>query len=570
MIKKHKKFFLFLLTIIILVTSSKCFKNVLHRNLKKKLQKNILNQEVMVKCKNESFYGIEMETFTGIKYYSFLGIPFASPPIEELRFKPPEPFNFTQRRWNARFERSPCLQFHLESKKWNTKRLIFNNLALGKEDCLYLNVYTPRLPKNYFNEKLLPVMVWIHGGGFLIGGGEQSRYNPDHFINENVIMISLNYRLGAFGFLTTGNKKAPGNNGLRDQVMALKWINERVKSFGGDPKKVTIFGQSAGAASISYLIQAEHAKGLFCRAIMQSGTSLCPWALSRDVCPKEKYKRFKKLSSKKILETSMKETIQTLALRNPLNGFSYAPVAENNHSDSLFYGKSHEKLKNCDIINQVPILLGINAREEDTIATKMHFLEKISFFLFTIKLRFNRIIKDVVPIDMNLDENKCNKDQISYLIKNHYNITKKGFTPNLMRFIGDNIFVKPIMEFAKLYSHCNKGKNTFLYEFVYDSHGVGHGDELPYFFKPNKNDSVYFISKRLIKMWTNFAKTGNPTPFKDPLLQNIRWPSTSEYNNFAYLEIGNDLSIQNNSRTYDLTFWNDLYEKCGTPPFDTY
>lgn len=125
-------------------------------------------------------------------------------------------------------------------------------------------------------------MFWIHGGAFSFGSGNAFLYGPDYLIPEGVVLVTMNYRLGPLGFLSVEDDEAPGNNGLKDQVLALKWVKENIAAFGGDPAKVTIFGQSAGAASVHLLMLSPMAKNLFRNAIAQSGVAVNPWVLSDD------------------------------------------------------------------------------------------------------------------------------------------------------------------------------------------------------------------------------------------------------------------------------------------------
>lgn len=144
------------------------------------------------------------------------------------------------------------------------------------EDCLTLNVYTKSLTGNR------PVMVWIFGGGFFSGSGNDLVYGPDYLVNEDVIVVTINYRLAALGFLSTNDNNAPGNYGLKDCVLALKWVQKNIAQFGGDPTQVTIFGESAGGAAVHHLILSPAASGLFAKAISQSGSALCPWAFDEE------------------------------------------------------------------------------------------------------------------------------------------------------------------------------------------------------------------------------------------------------------------------------------------------
>lgn len=159
----------------------------------------------------------------------------------------------------------------------------FNNIyqrVLGEEDCLYANVYT----KSVQPATLLPVMVYIHGGAFCRGSAGTDMYGPDWLIQKDIVLVSFNYRLGAFGFLSVNDPKAqvPGNAGLKDQSLAMKWIKQNVQFFGGDPNNITLFGESAGGCSVHYHLLSSMSKNLFHRAIVQSGTALNNWSVAPD------------------------------------------------------------------------------------------------------------------------------------------------------------------------------------------------------------------------------------------------------------------------------------------------
>nr|KAG5703237.1 hypothetical protein BaRGS_034148 [Batillaria attramentaria] len=143
------------------------------------------------------------------------------------------------------------------------------------EDCLYLNVYSPKPPAD---GSKLPVMVYIHGGAFDQGSGNM--YDGTQLAKRGVVVVTINYRLDVLGFLCTEDGSSLGNYGLMDQIKALEWVRDSISAFNGDPNDVTIFGESAGGASVSLLILARQARGLFQKGIMESGVSLCPWAVS--------------------------------------------------------------------------------------------------------------------------------------------------------------------------------------------------------------------------------------------------------------------------------------------------
>lgn len=199
----------------------------------------------------------------------FRGIPYAAPPVGELRWKPPAKAKSWRGVRDAKALGHNCMQHQPYSD--------IDPFAAGvSEDCLYLNVYTKSLDAHASQ----PVLVWIHGGGFWAGFGGEERHNGVPLALKGAVVVTLNYRLGAFGFLAhpafagESSNHAAGNYGLLDQIEALKWVKRNIAQFGGDPSRVTIFGESAGGMSVGSLIASPLAKGLFQRAILESGTGV--------------------------------------------------------------------------------------------------------------------------------------------------------------------------------------------------------------------------------------------------------------------------------------------------------
>ncbi len=197
----------------------------------------------------------------------FRGIPFAAPPVGELRFAPPQ----APERWN---EPLSAERFGPSAPQNPSvlEQMLGGSDVTYDEDCLRLNVWTPGC-----DDARRPVLVWIHGGGFLTGSGSIPWYDGTHLAERDVVVVTLNYRLGALGFLHLEDLGAglegSGNAGLLDQVAALRWVRDNIAAFGGDPANVTVFGESAGAMSIGTLLGTPAADGLFTRAILQSGAS---------------------------------------------------------------------------------------------------------------------------------------------------------------------------------------------------------------------------------------------------------------------------------------------------------
>ncbi|MEO7019791.1 MAG: carboxylesterase/lipase family protein [Ktedonobacteraceae bacterium] len=204
------------------------------------------------------------------------GIPYAQPPIEKLRFHVPQaPEAWSGVRDASKFGAvAPQDVAHLSGLTQTLQGETTSEQAPISEDCLYLNIWSPRA-----DEKKRPVMVWIHGGAFIIGSGSQPDYDGTSFAQQgDVVVVTLNYRLGVLGFLQLGDfagaeYASAGNLGLLDQIAALKWVRENIAVFGGDPNNVTIFGESAGAMSIGALLAMPASKGLFQKAILESGAA---------------------------------------------------------------------------------------------------------------------------------------------------------------------------------------------------------------------------------------------------------------------------------------------------------
>jgi para-nitrobenzyl esterase len=191
--------------------------------------------------------------------FLFRGIPFAAPPVEDLRWKPPQPVIPWKGVRDTTAQPASCVQ---NDQGWN-----YSDYAIGKEDCLTLDVRTPSMSGK------LPVLVWIHGGSNRVGGPNDIVLSD---VGKQVVIVGVRYRLGIFGFLShpalTAEQGASGNYGIMDQIAALRWVHDNIGKFGGDPNNVTIAGESAGSQDVSLLLAAPAARGLFEKAIMESGT----------------------------------------------------------------------------------------------------------------------------------------------------------------------------------------------------------------------------------------------------------------------------------------------------------
>ncbi|XP_030756467.1 pyrethroid hydrolase Ces2e-like [Sitophilus oryzae] len=535
---------------------------------------NVNCQSPIVKISDGLIRGAVGKTVgNGQIFYAYRGIPFAKPPIGDLRFSAPVKNDPWKGILNATEDKASCVQ-----------QMDFLPLAVkGSEDCLYLNVYTKNIAGNY------PVMVWIYGGGFSIGSADYEYYAPDFLLEQDVVFVSMNYRLGVFGFLSTEDLECPGNWGIKDQVMALKWIKENIRAFGGDPEQVTIFGQSAGSVSVGYLLQSHQTKHLFHRAIMQSGSSLCIWGLttaprqiafaigsrlgistsnSRELLAKLRQVDFATL---KLVENQV--VYLAIALDNLLNGMPIGPVREPEHEGAVFTSRSHEDLKNGHF-HKVPVIVGLNSNEAKSFLGLAIGLIKPFFG------RFDLNIARLAPHD--LTNNVTKKTFAGGEIKEFY----FGDLPlpstaseDLIKFVSKNQFNRPIRETVHLMSRFT---DVYYYQFSHrgslgdfesDFDGVGHYEEINYLFanKANAQGNDKYVREKIVELWTNFAKFGDPTPLP---VANLTWPANSPLsyaNELAYyLDVGARLSLDVNPDQEDWKFYQGIYQKYGDPPFSTY
>lgn len=405
-----------------------------------------------------------------------------------------------------------------------TQRFSGTNVV-GREDCLILNVYTP-LP-TYPHP--LPVMVFIHGGGFRDGSVSPLIYGPDYLIRHGVILVTLNYRLEVLGFLCLGTKEAPGNAGLKDQVAALRWVKENIKAFGGDPDNITIFGESAGSASVGYHLVSPMSKGLFQRAIMQSGSAISPWSMNfeplktakllaqqlghRTEDPDEIYKIFKSITADELMKARVPRTEGDIVISENI----FVPCVEKDLPDveSFLIDTPYNLITKGDY-NKVPIIIGYNSAEGLMFAGKENhtMIPKLDFL-------------KALPRDLTISS-KEEKKRISDTLRRYYmgdKIISKATLSDFARFEGDSSITYPVIFTTDLLLR-NIRNPVYIYKMKYDGWmnlakivygfrkepGATHADELFYMFKVRTTLPMSFFEndfiERITELWTNFAKYG--------------------------------------------------------------
>lgn len=344
----------------------------------------VVSVDPEVETSNGKIKGYEQMSYNGKMVSTYLGIPFATPPVGNLRFKRPLPVQNWTNTLECKILPNSCPQIKFTTfvgKKGESGEEMWNYNTNASEDCLYLNVWAPKLTSG----KKLSTLVWIYGGGYIYGTSTLELYDGT-FLSAygEVIIVSINYRVGPFGFLYMGNDGAPGNAGLMDQTIALEWIYNNIENFGGSKDSITIFGESSGAASVSYLLASDLSKNYFQRAILQSASSLASWAYQEPVIA-TKYAQ----SLANIVSCGDKNTDDTVECLMHVSAddltnkawelsmthvqWPFAPTIDN-----YFINDSPREIMKTDYFANKDILLGFNT-DEGTFFLLYYLLDAINY-----------------------------------------------------------------------------------------------------------------------------------------------------------------------------------------------
>ncbi|XP_067614371.1 uncharacterized protein [Eurosta solidaginis] len=516
--------------------------------------------------------GVKRRSIYGDAFYSFERIPFARPPVEKLRYKapqPPEPWT------EVRSCTSP-------GPKPLQKHFVFQ-MTEGSEDCLYLNVYT----KNLNPQKLVPVMVWIYGGGFQFGEASRALYSPDYLLREDVVVISINYRLGPFGFLCIQDPSfdVPGNAGLKDQVMALRWVKANCERFGGDSNNITIFGDSAGGASVHFMMITEQTRGLFHKAISMSGNALSPWA----VTPQHNWPYrlavaagytgedndedvFAFLHTAKASDiVKANENLCSDAEKRERIGFSFGPVIEPYVTDHCVVPKRPVEMMRTAWSNQIPMIIGGVSNEGLLLYSETKTNPKILNELDDCRF--------VVPLELGMDREGELCKEYGLQLRKVYFGDKQPCLDTLHEYllmVSHEYFWFPI--YRTVLSRLSYATApTYLYRFDFDSkdfnhlrilscgkkmRGTCHGDDLSYLFynsvarKLKNHSREWKCIERLVSMWTHFAAESNPN--YDPEHVDL-WQPVTNAEALKCLNISDDLKVIDVPEMNKLLVWQGFF-----------
>ncbi|KAM4611444.1 neuroligin-2a isoform 4-T4 [Polymixia lowei] len=518
----------------------------------------------------------------------YLGVPYATAPIGDRRFQPPEAPGSWQEIRNATQFAPVCPQNvhgvlpEIMLPVWFTDNL---DVAAGyiqnqSEDCLYLNVYVPT-EDDIRDRRKKPVMLFIHGGSYMEGTGNMFDASVLAAYG-NVIVVTMNYRLGVLGFLSTGDQSAKGNYGLLDQIQALRWLNENIGHFGGDPERITIFGSGAGASCVNLLILSHHSEGLFQRAIAQSGTAISSWSVN-----------YQPLKYTKILARKVGCTYtETADLVDCLRRKNFRELVDQDIQPARYH-IAFGPVVDGDVVPDDPeilmqqgeflnydILIGVNQGEGLKFVDDSEDNDGIS------AAAFDYTISNFVD---NLYGYPEGKDILRETIKFMYTDWADRDNGDMRRktllaLFTDHQWVAPAVATAKL--HAEFQSPVYFYTFYHHCQtetrpewaDAAHGDEIPYVFGVpmigatdlfpcnfSKNDVM--LSAVVMTYWTNFAKTGDPnlpvpqdTKFihtKPNRFEEVIWTKFNSKDK-QYLHIGLKPRVRDNYRANKVAFWLEL------------
>ncbi len=432
----------------------------------------------------------------------YRGVPFAAPPVGDLRWRAPQP----HAKWDGV---RPSTEFGADPYQGDGK----GNVS---EDCLYLNIWTPAKSA----DERLPVLVWIYGGGFAFGSTSTPVHNGEHLARKGVVLVSINYRVGSLGFLAhpelsaESPHKVSGNYGLQDQIAGLRWVQRNIAAFGGDPAKVTIFGESAGGISVSMLCASPEAKGLFRGAISQSGGNFGP---TRPTTYPGENMRGLAAAEQAGLDYAAKAGAKNVAELRQLTPDKLPGGWGNPSSWPIVDGRvivdDQFKLYEAGRFNDVDVLIGYNSDEGLSFAREKTPEEYVA----NTRLRYGPFADSLLAV-YPPDGERVGKT-----------------ARDLMR---DAAFGWQTWSWARLQSRTGKSR-VFLYYFDQHAerpadspaadHGMPHGVDVPYVFQtldrndPKLTPGDLAISDTVATYWTNFTKFGDPNGAGLPV-----WPRFSE------------------------------------------
>ncbi|XP_022817752.1 cholinesterase 2-like [Spodoptera litura] len=491
-------------------------------------------------------------------YAEFLGIPYAV--VDKSNpFGPSVPH--------------PGFDDIFEAYETNMCPQVYNDLAFGTIDCLTMNIYVPSAATT---QNLLPVIVSIHGGAF-VNGGAETEGHPRFLLKHDVIVVKINYRLGAYGFMCLDIPEVPGNQGLKDQVLALRWINDNIEAFGGDAGQITVVGESAGGMSVNFHLLSSY-ESLFQRAIIQSGPASSPGLIidSNKTVPIELAKALD-YETEDILEAlKYLASVDVHTLVKVAHELNITSLTETNFPSTVpCIEKAIEGIKpfmtnypmniNSPKVRNTPVIIGHASNE-------MPFLYGLADSDFFSNYDFS-FISNAFDLGYDWEDARGINDVKHFYIGDEQ--LNENVANEITDFASDFIFKHPTQRMAdrlldigakSIYRYVfsySGGRNWLKVLYNLNSTGAIHGDELGYIFDQEIFSKVVtpedqLMIDRITTLWINFVKYGDPTPTTSELLP-VKWQPITKTSQ-PYLNLNSDLTFEARPFHARMAFW-DLFYK---------
>ncbi|XP_041972172.1 esterase FE4-like isoform X2 [Aricia agestis] len=490
--------------------------------------------------------------------FAFYGIHYATAPTGPQRFNAPLP----PPTWEDTFEATERLIICPQAARGG------GQFMKTVEDCLVTNIYVPDT-----DEKNLPVVVFFHGGAYQYGYGESKE--PQKIVKtKKVIALNFNYRVGPNGFLCLGTKDVPGNAAMKDQVALLRWVQQNIKYFGGNPADVTIAGCSAGGSSVDLHLVSKMSRGLFKKAIPESSANLCSYSVQPD--PIEYAQNYAKL-----LNFTNVDDIQALeefyknvpfSVLNSINvmenldsSVTFVPCIERDLGQEMFLDTDPSYVLKTGAYRKVPMLYGF---------TDMEGMLRLSFFP-TWKGLMNENFADFLPENLQFQSEE-EKQRVARKVKNFYfgnRTVDESTIANFVDYITDITFTHGMLKSAALQTKAGNN-NVYLYEYVFDKsgnlpynlHGANHCDQsMAVLDEANEEDlsAEYKQMKSTMRdLWLNFILTGKPVPAESSYPQ---WPPANT-NRSPHMVLNTTMELKGKLQPKRAKFWDNIYSKYYRKP----
>nr|AJN91192.1 carboxylesterase [Cnaphalocrocis medinalis] len=527
------------------------------------------SEEPITKSPSGQFRGSWMTSRRGRRFQAYRGIKYAEPPVGNLRFQPPKPILSYQDEVNATEDGPACPLPAPPSYPVD-------------EDCLTINVYTP----NNNGSELLPVIFFIHPGGFYSMTGRSDLAGPHYLLDHDVVLVTINYRLGSLGFLSTGDRLAPGNNGFKDQVAALKWVQRNIQAFGGEPGLVTLAGSSAGSISVLFHMISPMSKGLFHRGISMSGSPIGNRPLPRDLfhlavkqaelvnCPTD--------NSSVIIECLKTKPFRELG--DSLFGFRefgmdpvgiWDPVHERDFGQERFMPLQPDAaIREQRLLTPVPYII---SQTTDEFFWGAYLVLQNETLMKTMNEEWERIAQISFQLPSKNLSTVASRLRREYLHDQPL-VNSEASARALGKIYGDSLVGFNTYRLANLMSRHSPHK-VWYYEFAYignHSHyedpvtskpkGAAHHDDLIYLFSlsyrypaiPADDSPDSKMVDKMTKLWYDFARFGDVRGTKELGQDSVDWPNMTPRAR-VYLRIGDEWSVHSNLKEDRFKIWEELY-----------